>query len=144
MKRMTIREFLDSLPPGGDLPLVGPGSCLKDVVRAMVKGHRWRRVYVIDAQGRLQGTISLDDLKDVIFRFFLEERLSEALVVSERITELFTSEKAEEMMFTDPASCFEDESLHEAVTRMIGSDVKNLPVLDRQGRVVANLTSWTS
>jgi len=112
---------------------------LKDVVRAMVKGHRRRMVYVVDGEGKLIGAISLDVLKDVIFRFYLSDRVSDIMVVSEHITELFTSEKAEDVMDPDISSCQEQETLHEVLARMIERNIRDLPVLDQQGRVIADL-----
>jgi CBS domain-containing protein len=139
MHRTTIREFLDSLTCGAELPLVAAGACLTEVVRIMVKGHRRRIVYVVDTDGKLMGAITLNHLKDIIFRFFLEDRLGNAVVVSERIVELFTSEKAEQVMSLNLPSCLADETLADAVSRMMESNVTDMPVLDHKGRVVADL-----
>jgi len=139
MHRMTIREFLDSLTCGAELPLVPGSACLDEVVRVMIKGHRRRIVYVVDAEGKLKGAITLDHLKDIIFRFFLEERLGPHLVMSERISKIFTSEKAEHIMTPNPPSCLADESLAVAVSKMMVSNVTDMPVLDQDGRVVADL-----
>jgi len=136
---MTIREFLDSLRCGAELPLVPLGACLEEVVRVMVKGHRRRIVYVVDADGKLKGAITLINLRDVIFRFFLEERLTDVLVVSEHIAELFTAEKAEQVMTPDPPFCLADEPLAAAVSRMMETSVTDLPVVDGEGRVLADL-----
>jgi len=139
MHRTTITEFLDSLRCGAELPLVPVGACLEEVVRAMVKGHRRRIVYVVDDDRQLKGAIILSHLKDIIFRFFLDERLGNALVVSERITELFTSEKAEQVMTLEVPSCLMEETLADAVGRMMATNVTDMPVLDQEGRVVADL-----
>jgi CBS domain-containing protein len=139
MHRTTIREFLDSLTCGAELPLVAAGACLTEVVRIMVKGHRRRIVYVVDTDGKLMGAITLNHLKDIIFRFFLEDRLGNAVVVSERIVELFTSEKAEQVMSLNLPSCLADETLADAISRMMESNVTDMPVLDHKGRVVADL-----
>lgn len=139
MQRTTIREFLDSLSCGAELPLVPVGACLEEVVRVMVKGHRRRIVYVVDSDRRLKGAITLSHLKDIIFRFFLDERLSNAVVVSDRIVELFTSEKADQVMTLDLPSCLIDETLADAVGRMMETNVTDMPVLDQEGRVVADL-----
>jgi CBS domain-containing protein len=139
MHRTTIREFLDSLVCKAELPLVAARACLTEVVRVMVKGHRRRIVYVVDTDGRLLGAITLNHLKDIIFRFFLDDRLGNAVVVSERIAELFTSEKAEQVMSLDLPSCLADETLAAAVSRMMESNVTHMPVLDHEGRVVADL-----
>jgi CBS domain-containing protein len=139
MHRTTIREFLDSLASRAELPLVAMGASLEEVVQAMVKGHRRRIVYVVDAGGNFKGAITLNHLKDIIFRFFLDDRVSNAVVVSERLTELFTSEKAEQVMTLDLPHCLTDETLAEALGRMMETDVTDMPVLDQEGRVVADL-----
>ncbi|MFP3869198.1 MAG: CBS domain-containing protein [Desulfobacteraceae bacterium] len=139
MERLTVKEFLSSLGHQAQLGVVTPGASLKEVVRAMIKGHRRRVVYVVDENRKLLGAISLDVLKDVIFRFYLSDRVSDLLVVSEHITELFASEKAEDVMDADISSCQEQENLHEVIGRMIDRDSRDMPVLDQQGRVVADL-----
>jgi CBS domain-containing protein len=139
MHRTTIREFLHSLRCGPELPLVAVGACLKEVVRVMVKEHRRRIVYVVDAGGKLKGAITLNHLKNIIFRFFLDGRLSDAVAVSERLAEIFTSEKAEQVMSLDLPSCLADETLADAVSRMMGSNVTDMPVLDQEGQVLADL-----
>ena len=139
MHRTTIREFLDSLACGAELPLVTVGACLEEVVRVMVRGHRRRIVYVVDADGKFKGAITLNNLKDIIFRFFLDGRVSNAVVVSERITKIFTSEKAAQVMTLDLPYCLTDETLAEAVSRMMEANVTDMPVLDQEGRLVADL-----
>jgi len=139
MQRIIIRDFLDSMTCKIELPLVQGGACLEEVVRVMVKGHRRRIVYVVDSTGKLKGAITLTNLRDIIFRFFGEERLSDVLVVSDRIAEIFTSEKAEQLMTPDPPSCQADEPLAAAVSRMMETSVTDMPVLDAEGRVIADL-----
>jgi CBS domain-containing protein len=139
VKNLTVRGFLDSLSRRVELPVVAAGSSLKEVVCAMVKGHRRRIVYVVDSEGKLKGAISLDDLKDVIFRFYLKGRVNNALVVSEHIAELFASEKAEDVMDTAPPVCGEHEKLETVLGIMIERNVKDMPVIDQNGRVIADL-----
>jgi CBS domain-containing protein len=136
---LTVREYLNSLPHRVELPVVGADKSLEEVVRAMVKGHRRRVVYVVDSQNRFLGAILLGDLKNVVFRYFLKRQVSDALVVSEHITELFTSEKAEDIMDTDTVICYEDESLHCVIGRMMEADLTDIPVLDHDRRVIADL-----
>ena len=139
MERLTVRDFLDSLSSSPELPIVETGSSLKDVVRAMVKGHRRRIVYVVDAGGRLKGAIALDDLKEVIFRCYLDERVRDALVVTEHIEKIFISDSAEDIMDANFVVCREKELLRDVIDRMIERDVKDIPVVDREGRVIADL-----
>jgi CBS domain-containing protein len=139
MNRLTVREFLDALSPQPELPIVARGASLEEVVRAMIKGHRRRIVYVVDSEGELQGAITLDNLKDVIFHHFLDGRVSGSLVVTEHIAELFASEKAEDIMEAGVPGCREHERLPDVLARMLELNVKDIPVLDPKGRVIADL-----
>ncbi|MBW2331874.1 MAG: CBS domain-containing protein, partial [Deltaproteobacteria bacterium] len=67
------------------MPVVNTESSLREVLHAMVKRHRGRIVYVIDFEGKVKGSISLDNLKDVIFRYYMKSRVSDALVITEHI-----------------------------------------------------------
>jgi CBS domain-containing protein len=139
VKRLTVRDFLDSLPHRVELPVVKTESPLREVLQAMVKRHRGRIVYVVDLDGKIKGSISLDNLKDVIFRHYLKSRVSDPLVITEHIVELFTSEKAEDVMDAGLSFCYEHERLHDVVTRMIERNVKDMPVVDQEGRIIADL-----
>jgi CBS domain-containing protein len=139
MGNFTVREFLNALPHRINLSTVRRSTPLKEVVRTMVAGHRRRVVYVVDAAGILQGAIFLDSLKDTIFRHYLESKVGDALVVTERLMEIFASEKAEDVMETGLPTCQEHESLQEVISRLIEGNLKDLPVLDRDGRLIADL-----
>lgn len=43
--------------------------------------------------------------KDIIFRYYLDARVKDSLVVTEHIEELFSSENAEDVMDDCPVSC---------------------------------------
>ena len=139
MKRSTVKDFLDSLPRRVELPVVKTESSLREVLHTMVKRHRGRVVYVTDSDGKVKGSISLDNLKDVIFRYYLKTRVSDALVITEHIVNLFASEKAEDVMDAGLIICHEDEWLCDVVTRMIERNVKDMPVVDQEGRIIADL-----
>jgi len=139
VQRLTVKDFIDSLSERMELPLVATTSSIKEVVRAMVQGYRRRLVYVVDSGGKLKGAISLDDLKDVIFRYYLDGRIRDALVVTEHIAELFSSETAEDVMDANLIVCRDHERLQDVITRMIERDVKDMAVIDQEGRVIADL-----
>ena len=139
MSPFTVREFLEALPHRVDFATVSRVSPLKEVVQTMVAGHRRRVVYVVDEVGALLGAISLDDLKDSIFRFYHETQVGDALVVTDRLLEIFAAETAEDVMETGLVVCREHESLQEVISRMIEGNLKDLPVLDRDGRLIADL-----
>ena len=139
MLRITVKEFLDSLDVMPKVQVVAKDSGIKEVVLAMVKGHRRRIVYVADEKGRLLGDITLDNLKDVIFHNYLGDRVTDAVIMSEHIADCFVSETAFDLMEDDRPVCYENEQLMEVLSRMIASDVKDVPVVNSEGKVIADL-----
>ncbi len=139
MEKLTVRDLLDTLSHCVELPIVATENPLKEVVQVMVKGHRRRIVYVVDAYNKFKGAITLEDLKNVIFHYYLDSRVRDVLVVTQHIEELFTSEKAFDIMNPDYIACFEDETLHDIIVRMNQWNVLDIPVLNREGRVIADL-----
>jgi CBS domain-containing protein len=139
VKRLTVKDFLDSLPCRAEPPVVKAESSLREVVHTMLKRHRGRIVYVVDPHGKVKGTISVDNVKDFVFHHYLKSRVTDALIVTEHIVELFTYEKAEDVMDAGLIICHEHEWLHDVVTRMIERNVKDMPVVDPKGRIIADL-----
>jgi CBS domain-containing protein len=139
MRSLTVSDFLAALPHRVDLATVVRDSPLQEVVKTMVTGHRRRVIYVVDADGRLEGAIPLDALKDRIFRYYLDAQVGNALVVTERLLEIFASETAEEIMETGLTTCRLHESLQDAISRLIEGNLKDLPVVDQDGRLIADL-----
>jgi len=108
-------------------------------VRSMVAGHRRRIVYVVEADGTLLGAIFLDSLMDTIFRYYLEAQVADTVVVTEHLLEIFASETAGDVMESGLVTCREDERLQEVISRMIAGNLKDLPVLDRDGRLLGDV-----
>jgi len=139
MKKLTVKALLETLTHCVELPVVSETSSLKEVVRAMVKGHRRRIVYVVDGDNRFKGAITLEELKHVIFHYYLNSSIRDVLVVTEHIDALFSAEKAGDVMNPDLIVCHENDTLHDVIVRMNEWDVLDIPVLDRSGRVIADL-----
>jgi CBS domain-containing protein len=139
MEKLTVSDLLTSLTHCVELPIVSETGSLKEVVRAMVKGHRRRIVYVVDNDNRFKGAITLEELKNVIFHYYLNSSIRDVLVVTEHIDELFAAEKAGDFMNPDLIVCREHDTLHDVIVRMNEWDVLDIPVLDREERVIADL-----
>lgn len=139
MKQTTVQDFLKSLQGMRELPVASADSPLEEVVRTMVKGHRRRMVYVVDSAGRLQGQITLNHLKEVIFHYYLNTAALDAIVVTSHINELFASEVARDVMDADLVVCRLDEPLHDVLVRMNESGLSDLPVIDHEWRLIADI-----
>ncbi len=136
---LTIGEYLNTIRHAPRPATVLPESSLKDVVRAMVRGYRRRIVYVLDHEGCLQGSISLHNLKDIVFRHFLARKLGDAVVLSEELVELFSSESADQVMETDVPVCYEDDRFHDILEWMMEANLLDVAVLSRDGKLLGDL-----
>ncbi len=139
MKKNTVQAFLNSLRHGLDAPTVALDSDLEAVVRAMVKGHKRRIVYVVDADGCLKGAVPLIRLQSVIFRPYLKRFLTDSSIISENISEIFGAERAEDFMDTDIPVCTPEEDLGPVISRMMDYDASDIPVVDGHKHIIADL-----
>ncbi len=139
MKKITVQAFLQGLRHGLDVPTITIGSNLEAVVRAMIKGHKRRIVYVVDEDGRLRGAITLIRLQKVIFRPHLKRILTDSSIISENISEIFGAERAEDFMDTDIPVCTLEEDLGSVISRMMDYDASDIPVVDGHECIVSDL-----
>ncbi len=137
--KITVKQCLKEISSKHPVATVTPDTSLHDVARAMVKGLRRRVVYVVDEEARLKGYITLNNLKDIVFSHFLSSKLEDALVLSEENMELFSSEKAAQVMENDVPSCHEQDLLHNVLEWMMEADLLDVAVLDQDDRLVGNL-----
>ena len=138
-QNITVRQCLDTMATKRSIATVAPDATLKEVVKAMVKGLRRRVVYVVDNEMKLQGHITLKNLKDIVFSHFLSKKLEDALVLSEENLELFASDTAAQLMESDVPVCHEDDQLHRVLEWMMEADLLDIAVLDKHDRLVADL-----
>ena len=136
---ITVRQCLNTMATKRAMATVAPDANLKEVVKAMVKGLRRRVVYVVDNEMKLQGCITLKNLKDIVFSHFLSKKLEDALVLSEENMELFAFDKAAQVMESDVPVCHEDDKLHEVLEWMMEADLLDVAVLDQHDKLVADL-----
>ncbi len=139
INEITVAEFLDSFPSVAKPPVVGSNASLEEVVRVMLKGCRRRIVYVVDDNGRLTGAITLTDLKDIIFRYHLRNKMGNSGVLTEHISEIFCCEMAMDCMNADIPSCRPHEGLSSVLDRMMEYDTTDIPVIDDHDKILASL-----
>jgi CBS domain-containing protein len=117
------------------LPLIREKADIEEVVEAAINFEHSRRLYVVDDDGKLSGTISLELLVRHVFSASYEPQIHPRFLMS-----LITAETAKDIMLKNPVVTTEDEEVVIALKRMIETNVKEIPVLDREKRVVADLT----
>ena len=117
------------------LPLIHEKATIKEIVDAMIRFEHSRLVYVVDDEGRLTGTISLGLLVRHVFSHSHEPQIHPRLLI-----DMITAETARDIMQKNTLVAIEEEEVGSVLKRMIGANVKEIPVLDREKRVVADIT----
>ena len=117
------------------LPLIHEKATIKEVVDAMTSFEYSRLIYVVDDEGRLTGTISLGLLARYVFSPSHEPQIH-----PRHLIDMITVETAKDIMQKNTLVATEEEAVGSVLKRMIGANVKEIPVLDREKRVVADIT----
>jgi len=117
------------------LPLIDQKANLEDIVTAMIGLEHGRLLYVVDNDRKIIGTISLGLLARHVFSTSHEPQIHPRFLMR-----MITSETAKDIMQKYPVVTTENELVGTMLKKMIRGNVKEIPVLDREKRVIANLT----
>jgi len=130
---MKISEVLDKI---GNIPYLAiSGDCTLNEATAKIAGMRQpRSIYVMDKQGRLQGTIS----QGVLIREVIAARHKPQFGVRSILTRI-TSEDVADIMDKHVIYAKRDDDLDKILKRMIFHNIKEIPVVDEDQRIVANV-----
>jgi len=134
---MTVREYMSR-----SVVTVTPSTNIAEIASTLNK-HGIYGVPVVDAEGRLLGTVSHDELMGVFIPHYLSmlDELAfvgdmaaiEARTMSSIEPSLFV---AEDVMRTNPIKVTPDTSLMKVAALLINKKLGFLPVVDEQNRVV--------
>ena len=138
MKAISVGRFLETIE-NPSLPVtVNENASLQEVTDVMVRRCEQRSVFVTDDEGRLVGVIAMGELS----RHLIHEGVSPhgGFSPSSAILHYLTAENAGDIMNRNVVACTPDESLEEAVNKMVGKRIyKSLPVVDGEKRIVGLL-----
>ena len=130
---MKIRDVLDRISNMPYLPL--SDDCSLDEATEKITGMRQlRSIYVVDEQGRLQGTLSLG----VLIREVIAARHKPEFSVRSLLTRI-TSEDVTDIMDKYVIYARRDDDLEKVLNRMIYYNIKEIPVVDEGQRIIANV-----
>jgi CBS domain-containing protein len=127
-----------------DMPTVTPQATLEEVLQALERDRR-RRAVVIDDQRRVVGIISDGDLlrrsRPATHPGFLARlrRLVSGQPATDPAPLLDASETAVDLMSTPVITITADDSTADALRLMVKHQVKRLPVVDENGRLLGLL-----
>jgi CBS domain-containing protein len=118
-----------------EIPVVSEGATVGAIVDAFVRSHHSRILYVVDAEKRLIGVISLGNLVRHVFFLYHGPQIDSRHIIS-----MGVSETAEHFMQREPLFTGVSEDLEEVLQSMMKHNVKEIAVVDDEKRVVADLT----
>ena len=116
-------------------PQVGPDAPIEQVVDALTHHPHSQRVYVVDPQGALLGTVSVRTLARHVFSHGHEPR-----VHPRRLLSALTSETAGHLMQKARVVVRGTDSVTTVVRDMIGHHSEEAAVVDEDGRLLGDLT----
>ena len=117
------------------LPLIQEKAKIEEVIDTMIRFQHSRLLYVVDDDKKLTGTISLGLLARHVFSASHEPQIHPRFLIN-----MITAETAKDIMQKNLVVTTEEEKVEVVLRRMIRTNAKEIPVLDKEKRVVADLT----
>jgi CBS domain-containing protein len=129
---MKISQTLDKI---GNLPYLRLTSdcTLEEAAEKMAKLEQVRGVYVVDDQGRLQGSLSLG----VLIRNMMAVRRSHSYVRT--LLSHITVERVSDIMDRHVIFATPDDKIEDALDRMVTHNIKEIPIVDEKRRIIGNV-----
>ncbi|MBE9547334.1 MAG: CBS domain-containing protein [Proteobacteria bacterium] len=131
---MKIRELLRSIEKRA-IPVVREDDSIDAVVEKVFEYPNTRLIYVVDDHGVLKGTISLGMLLRHIFPHAYEPK-----VHAQSFLAMITSEKAKHLMTKGLITADVEDNVEEVMKLMARAQVKEIAVVDKEKKVVADIT----
>jgi CBS domain-containing protein len=122
----------------GKPAVVREDALLKDAVDAMTVNHISRKVYVVDADEKLLGMISMEAmLKKVGYLVGVREK---GVVSFFKFVTGILEDTVTEFM-EKPVTVTNDNLVLDAMKKMVDHHLNDLPVIDDEGRIIGELNS---
>jgi len=134
VEHMKISE-LAAILKKRKLPLINEDADIREVIDAMIRYECSRLLYVVDSDEKLSGVISLGVLSRHVFSSSHEPQIHPRFLIS-----MITADKAKDIMQKNTVVATEKEEVKQVLKRMIRTGVKEIPVLDKDKRIIADLT----
>lgn len=115
---------------------VSKDATLSEAMDAMINKSKTRKVYVVDAEGKLLGTITLETLLRYA-GYQLGVRKTGITSFFKMLAEI-REDKASKVM-TTPAKVLQDEIMVNAMMLMVENHLNDLPVVDHDNRLIGEL-----
>jgi len=130
----TVAELLEVIGKR-QLGVVSPEAEVKEIISAFARAEHARLVYVVDNEKRLSGVISLGNLSKHLLFHHCSKAIDNLHLIS-----MATSETAADFIDRPMIAAQLFETIEPVLERMLSAGIKEIPVLDEQGRLVGDLT----
>jgi len=135
IKELTVRDILDK-GDRGQPSTVSIDATLRDAIDAMIANPTTRKVYVIDGNGKLVGTVTLETLMRFAGYSF-GVRKTGITSFLKMLGEISQNKVTEAM--SRPVRIIEDEMLVNVTKMMVENHLNDLPVVDANDKLVGEL-----
>lgn len=133
---VRVSDVLERVAKTVQPATVSKDATLREAVNAIIKDSETRKVYVLDENNRLVGTITLEVLlRHAGYRFGVR---STGVTSFLRMLAEITEDKVSEVM-QKPIKVAKDELLVNVTKLMVENHLNDLPVVDKDNRLVAEL-----
>lgn len=117
------------------IPVIYEQAGIGEIIEAFAASSHSRLLYVVDQEGRLKGFISLGNLvRHVFFNYH------DPYIDTRKLAHMAISETAGHFMQREPHFAVASEDLQEVLQRMIKNNIKEIPIVDDEKKIVADLT----
>ena len=132
--KIRVGEVIKGLEPR-EFPVIPENASIEDVMSAIVNCRHSRMLNVVNDRQQLMGTISLDAL---IRHVFAQDR--EPTIHARSLIGVLSRETAGDIMLKQPIYANTEEEIGVVTRRMLEANVKDIPVVDSDKRVIADIT----
>jgi CBS domain-containing protein len=131
-----IADLLEQLKQR-KLPVVSKRATVSEIIDAFAVSHHSRVLYVVDDEWRFIGVLSLGNMIRHVFFHYHDPSIDSRSLVS-----MVVSETAGDFMQREPMFAIHSEDVEDVIQRMIDRNVKEIPILDDEKRVIADITMY--
>ena len=117
------------------IPVVSKRATVSEIIDAFAASDHSRILYVVDDEGSFRGVLSLGNMIRHVFFHYHDPSIDSRSLVS-----MVVSETAGDFMQKEPMVAMLSDDIEAVLQRMIDHNVKEIPILDDEKRLVADLT----
>ncbi len=132
--KIPIKEVIKGLSTR-ELPVIHEDASIEEVMSVLVSSRHSRMLNVVNERKQLVGTISLGALTRHVFAHDREPTVHARSLVG-----AISRETAGDIMRKRPITATVDDEIGTVTRRMLKANVKEIPIVDSEGRVINDIT----